>query len=43
MGACGTCMDARDVQDSQFTEEVLRSNMEELTDWLLWADMVEPY
>ena len=43
VGVCGTCMDARGVQESQLIEGARRSNMEELTDWLLWADKVVPY
>ena len=40
VGVCGTCMDARGVQQAQLTEGVNRSNMEELTDWIVWADKV---
>lgn len=43
MGACGTCMDARAVQDDALIEGVHRSTMEELTDWTLWADKVLVY
>jgi uncharacterized protein involved in oxidation of intracellular sulfur len=43
VGACGTCIDARGVQVEQLTEGVHRSNMEELTDWMVWADKVISY
>ena len=43
VGVCGTCMDARGVQEAQLTEGSHRSNMEELTDWIVWADKVISY
>lgn len=42
VGACGTCMDARGIQEAQLTEGTHRSNMEELTNWIVWADKVIP-
>lgn len=42
-GVCGSCMDARGIQDAQLTEGAHRSNMEELTDWMVWADKVLSY
>lgn len=35
---CGTCMDARGLQESQFVDGAQRSTLEKLTDWTLWAD-----
>jgi uncharacterized protein involved in oxidation of intracellular sulfur len=43
VGICGTCMDARGVQESQLTAGAHRSTMEELTDWIVWADKVITY
>ena len=40
VGCCGTCMDARAVDDDELVEGVRRSSLEELTDWTLWADRV---
>jgi uncharacterized protein involved in oxidation of intracellular sulfur len=35
---CGSCMDARGVRDEHVIGGARRSNLEELTDWTLWAD-----
>lgn len=43
VGVCGTCMSARGVQEAQLIEGTHRSTMEELTDWILWADKVIAY
>lgn len=43
IGACGTCLDARGLNESEIAESVHRSTMEELTDWTLWADKVIVY
>jgi len=43
VGACGTCMDARGIPDAQLAAGIHRSSMEELTDWMLWADKVIAY
>ena len=40
VGLCGTCMDARAIRDEQLVDGARRSNLEELTDWTLWADKV---
>lgn len=40
IGACGSCMDARGVTESDLADGCRRSSMEELTDWTLWADRV---
>jgi uncharacterized protein involved in oxidation of intracellular sulfur len=37
---CGSCMDARGIRDEQVIGGARRSNLEELTDWTLWADKV---
>jgi uncharacterized protein involved in oxidation of intracellular sulfur len=43
VGCCGTCLDARGVDESQLLEGVRRSTLEELTDWTLWAEKVVTY
>jgi uncharacterized protein involved in oxidation of intracellular sulfur len=40
VGLCGTCMDARGIDDSEIVEGTRRSSLEELADWTLWADQV---
>ena len=40
VGCCGTCMDARAVDDDELVEGARRSSLEELTDWTIWADDV---
>jgi uncharacterized protein involved in oxidation of intracellular sulfur len=40
VGCCGTCMDARAVDDARLLEGARRSSLEELTDWTVWADKV---
>jgi uncharacterized protein involved in oxidation of intracellular sulfur len=40
VACCGTCMDARGVDESQLVEGARRSSLEELTDSTLWADQV---
>jgi uncharacterized protein involved in oxidation of intracellular sulfur len=40
VGCCGTCMDARAIDDAQLLDGARRSNLEELTDWTIWADKV---
>jgi uncharacterized protein involved in oxidation of intracellular sulfur len=40
IGLCGSCMDARAIREEQVVEGARRSNLEELTDWTLWADKV---
>ena len=43
IGACGTCMDARGLTESELIDGVHRSSMEQLTEWTLWADKVIVY
>ena len=38
IGICGSCMNARGIQDTELAEGCRRSNMEELTAWSLEAD-----
>jgi uncharacterized protein involved in oxidation of intracellular sulfur len=40
VGVCGSCMDARGIQEAELGEGAKRSSLEELTDWTLWADQV---
>jgi uncharacterized protein involved in oxidation of intracellular sulfur len=38
VGCCGTCLDARGLNEHQLVEGASRSTLEELTDWTIWAD-----
>jgi len=38
IGVCGTCMDARGIADAELTDTTRRSSLDELTNWLQWAD-----
>ena len=38
IGLCGTCMDARGVTDTMLIPTSRRSSLDEVTDWVLWAD-----
>jgi len=38
IGVCGTCMDARGITDVELTDMTHRSSLEELTDWVQWAE-----
>jgi uncharacterized protein involved in oxidation of intracellular sulfur len=40
VGVCGSCMDARGINDEDLVPGTRRSSMEELADWTLWADRV---
>ena len=40
VGVCGSCMDARGITEVELAEACLRSTLEELTDWTLWAGKV---
>ena len=40
IGVCGTCMDARGIVDTELTEGVKRSTLDELTQWTQWAEKV---
>lgn len=37
---CGTCMNARALDESEIVEGAKRSSLEELSEWTLWADNV---
>ncbi|MFA5910774.1 MAG: DsrE family protein [Vicinamibacterales bacterium] len=38
IGVCGTCMDARGIADPELIDTTHRSTLEELTNWVQWAD-----
>lgn len=38
IGCCATCLDARAITDDQLTAPAHRATLEDLTDWVLWAD-----
>lgn len=40
VGCCGTCMDARGIDDGHLTSGARSSTLDELTDWTEWADKV---
>jgi len=40
VGACGSCLDARGLDETQLTTGVHRSSLDELTDWSQWADKI---
>jgi uncharacterized protein involved in oxidation of intracellular sulfur len=40
IGMCGSCMDARGITESTVVEGAKRSSLEEMADWMLWADKV---
>jgi len=40
IGVCGTCMDARGINDTELSKGCQRSSLEELTDWTQTADRV---
>lgn len=40
VGLCGSCMDARAIDEGDLVEGARRSSLEELTEWTLWADRV---
>lgn len=40
VGICGTCMDARGMNDSDILDGSHRSTLAELSDWTAWADKV---
>jgi uncharacterized protein involved in oxidation of intracellular sulfur len=37
IGVCGSCMDARGVADTELAEHAHRSSLDELADWVQWA------
>ena len=38
VGVCGTCMDARGLTDAELADTAHRSSLEDLTNWVQWAD-----
>ena len=40
IAVCGSCMDARGLEDPALLAGARRSSLDELTDWTLWADQV---
>jgi len=38
IGVCATCMDARGIADAELTETTHRSSLDELANWVQWAD-----
>jgi uncharacterized protein involved in oxidation of intracellular sulfur len=40
VGVCGTCMDARGIEDGGLIAGTHRSTMDELATWTQWADKV---
>ena len=38
IGVCGTCMDARGITVEELADDTRRSTLEELADWVQWAD-----
>lgn len=40
IGVCGSCMEARGMQESELMEGAHRGTLEELADWSEWADKV---
>lgn len=38
IGCCGTCLDARGITDEQLVPDAHRSTLDELADWVLWAE-----
>lgn len=40
IGCCGTCLDARGLDEGQLVEGASRSTMEQLADWTLEADRI---
>ena len=40
IGACGTCLEARGIVDSELAEGVHRSTLAELASWTQWSDKI---
>jgi uncharacterized protein involved in oxidation of intracellular sulfur len=38
VACCGTCMDARGIEEAKLVSGARRSSLEELADWVHWAD-----
>ena len=42
IGLCGSCMDARGITNDMILPVTHKSNLDEGTDWTLWADKTTP-
>ncbi len=40
LACCGTCLDARGIEEARLLDGARRSSLEELTAWTLWAETV---
>jgi uncharacterized protein involved in oxidation of intracellular sulfur len=40
IGCCGTCMDARGINEDLLSKGAQRSSLDELAEWTVWADKV---
>jgi uncharacterized protein involved in oxidation of intracellular sulfur len=40
VGLCGSCMDARGLDEQRLVEGAKRSSLEQLAEWTAWADKV---
>jgi uncharacterized protein involved in oxidation of intracellular sulfur len=40
IGVCGTCMEARDITDTELVDGCHRSTLDELTEWTQQSDRV---
>jgi len=40
VGVCGTCMDARGLKDTELVDGAVRSTMDQMADWVRWAERV---
>jgi uncharacterized protein involved in oxidation of intracellular sulfur len=40
VGVCATCMDARGIKESDLIDGTKRGTLEELADWMVWAEKV---
>ncbi|MEW6320610.1 MAG: DsrE family protein [Acidobacteriota bacterium] len=40
IAVCGTCLDARGIADAELAEGAGRGTLEQLADWVTWADRV---
>jgi uncharacterized protein involved in oxidation of intracellular sulfur len=43
VGCCGSCLDARGIDDDHLTEGAHRCTLDDLADWTVWADKVACY
>jgi uncharacterized protein involved in oxidation of intracellular sulfur len=43
VGCCGACLDARGISEDHLVKSAIRSTLDELTDWTLWADKIATF